>query len=314
MRLPVTHPGAVWKIARMDDPWWPRAASLLGAAGPCDLGVLGVPTFRTSLSATGAHATPDAVRAALARFSTWSADHDADVSRVTWADFGNVLDPDGAEGEARTYHAVMTSAAQSRLLTIIGGDNSLTYAAAMGIWRGDAASGALITVDAHHDVRDPINGQESNGSPVRRLLEAGVPGERVVQIGISEFANSRFYYERVRDAGVRIVTRHELRERGVREVMREALERVSDAPAGVYVDLDVDVCDRSVAPGCPASVPGGITADELRRIAYRAAEHPAVRAIDITEIDATADVSDQRTVRLGALLLLESALGLSARN
>lgn len=297
----------------MDDPWWPRAASLLGAPGPCDVGVLGVPAFRTSLSATGAHATPDAVRAALARFSTWSIDHGVDVSRLTWADFGNVLDPDGPDGEARTYEQVLNAVTHSRLLTIIGGDNSLTYAAAMGAWRGDARNGGLITVDAHHDVRDPINGHESNGSPVRRLLEAGLPGERVVQIGISEFANSRFYYERVRDAGVRIVTRHELRERGVREVMREALERVGDAPAGAYVDLDVDVCDRSVAPGCPASVPGGITADELRRIAYRAAEHPAVRAIDITEIDASADAPDQRTVRLGALLLLESALGLAER-
>jgi len=236
-----------------------------------------------------------------------------DVAQLAWADFGDVSDPDGPEGEARTAQAVAHALAQSRLLTIIGGDNSLTYAAAMGAWRGDAAQGGLITVDAHHDVRDPVGGKESNGSPVRRLLESGLSGERVVQIGIAEFANSRAYYERVRDEGVRVITRHELRERGVRDVMTEALERVGAAPAGVYVDLDVDVCDRSVAPACPASIPGGISADELRRIAYRAAQHPAVRAIDITEIDATSDAADQRTVRLGALLILEAALGLAER-
>ena len=54
----------------------------------------------------------------------------------------------------------------------------------------------------------------------------------------------------------------------------------------IYVDIDVDVCDRSVAPACPASVPGGISADELRQAANLVARDSRVRAIDITEIDA----------------------------
>ncbi len=35
--------------------------------------------------------------------------------------------------------------------------------------------------------------------------------------------------------------------------------------------------------------------------------------IDVAEIDASADAPDQRTVRLGALCLLEAASGLAAR-
>ena len=68
-----------------------------------------------------------------------------------------------------------------------------------------------------------------------------------------------------------------------------------------------------MAPACPASVPGGISADELRQAANLVAQDSRVRAIDITEIDAAIDSDDQRTVRLAALLVLEAAAGLASR-
>jgi formiminoglutamase len=75
----------------------------------------------------------------------------------------------------------------------------------------------------------------------------------------------------------------------------------------------VDVCDRSVAPGCPASVPGGISAKHLRRATYLLAADHRVGTMDVTEVDATADTPDGRTVRLAALLVLEAAAGLASR-
>jgi formiminoglutamase len=60
-------------------------------------------------------------------------------------------------------------------------------------------------------------------------------------------------------------------------------------------------------------MPGGISADELRQAAFFLAADKRVRAIDITEIDASIDADDQRTVRLAALLVLEAAAGLASR-
>ena len=62
-----------------------------------DLAVLGVPTFATSISQTGAHATPAAVRRALGRLSTWSASRRVDLAELLapW-DRGDVEDPDVA--------------------------------------------------------------------------------------------------------------------------------------------------------------------------------------------------------------------------
>jgi arginase family enzyme len=75
----------------------------------------------------------------------------------------------------------------------------------------------------------------------------------------------------------------------------------------------MDVCDRAVVPACPAAAPGGISADEIRQLAFLAGSAPSVKAIDITEIDSTNDTTDERTVRLAALVILEFAAGLSTR-
>jgi formiminoglutamase len=47
--------------------------------------------------------------------------------------------------------------------------------------------------------------------------------------------------------------------------------------------------------------------------AFFAARDPRVRVIDVTEVDATNDAPDERTVRLAALCVLEAAAGLALR-
>lgn len=292
---------------------WPRAGYWLQDAKATpfvtDLALIGVPAWRTSLSRTGAHATPAAVREALYRYSTWSGTHNVDVRSLAAADFGDIHEPDGPDGENRVFHAAAQAASLSKLLIAVGGDNSITYGVGLGVFGPRLPSAGLITLDAHYDLRDG----ESNGSPVRRLVAAGLAGQRIVQIGISDFANSAEYAARAREYGITVVQRDVLRRRPIEDVMTEALAHAGSAGGPIHVDLDVDVCDRAVVPACPAAAPGGISADELRRVAFLAGRSPAVKSIDITEIDATADSPDGRTVRLAALLILEAAAGLALR-
>ncbi|MGN7797502.1 arginase family protein [Leifsonia sp. 22587] len=290
------------------DPLWPRAGGWapLGPDG-ADLTLLGIPTHETSLSPTGAQATPGAVRDALRRYSAFVPG--LDVEALRFADAGDVESPDAPGGRERAIDAMAHAVGLSRLTVAVGGDNALTVPAALGAFGPDLGAAGLITLDAHHDLRDG----RSNGSPVRELLEAGLDGRRVVQIGIADFANSAAYTRRAAEHGITVIPRDALHTRPLDDVVAEALEIAGAAGGPVHVDLDVDVCDRSVAPGCPASVPGGLAAWELRRVARLLAASPSVRSIDIAEVDATADAPDQRTVRLAALLVLEAAAGLASR-
>ncbi|MDQ1248405.1 MAG: formiminoglutamase, partial [Actinomycetota bacterium] len=268
------------------------------------MGLLGVPAHLTSISPTNAHATPVVVREALARYSVWAESSGVDLRDLLAVDLGDIDHPDGPEGEARTTATV--SAFPGNLLLALGGDNSITYAVADGV----RATG-LVTLDAHHDLRDGT----SNGSPVQRLIESGLDGRRVVQIGISDFANSPQYASRARNHGITIVHRDEVEARGISAVMADALRLAAgnvDEPR-IHVDLDVDACDRSVVPACPAAAPGGLSAYQLRQAARAAGADPRVVSMDLAEVDATADAADGRTVRLVALCVLEAAAGLATR-
>ncbi|MGB7981001.1 MAG: arginase family protein [Candidatus Nanopelagicales bacterium] len=298
-----------------EDPNWPRASAWIEAC-TCEhgwpraqhprrpqLALLGVPAHLTSLSPTRADRTPAAVRAALARLATFVASEQRDLRELMLVDLGDVTDPDTPAGERETVEAVRLF--PEALVLALGGDNSITTAVAHG-----ACADGLITLDAHHDLRDG----RSNGSPVRRLLELGMDGRRIVQVGIADFANSPAYAARALEHGLTVISRDELARRGIADAMAQALEIAGSGPAGrVHVDLDVDVCDRAVAPACPASLPGGISAAELRLAARLAARDPRVASMDLTEVDAGADAPDGRTVRLVALCVLEIATGVLLR-
>jgi formiminoglutamase len=226
----------------------------------------------------------------------------AEILRIV--DAGDIDEPDGPAGEASVRAAVEALRARGAFVIALGGDNSLTYSVAQG-----AGAQGLITLDAHFDLRDGV----SNGSPVRRLVEDGLSGARIVQIGIADFANSVAYARRATEYGITVVTLDDVRRRGVADVVAEALEIAGAGGGGIHLDIDVDVCDRSVAPGCPASVPGGLAAWELRALVRGIAADPRVGSSDIAEVDATADAADGRTVRLAALCVLELLAGVARR-
>ena len=293
-----------------EDAKWPRAASWLVAGNSAaDIGVFGVGAHKTSISKTSAHKTPAAIRKALLRYSTYNQTRRVDIRSLTATDFGDVRSPDSTEGEARTSALAAEVASKTGLTMALGGDNSITFAVARGVFGNDLSNAGLITLDAHHDLRDGI----SNGSPVRRLIEAGLNPKRIVQIGIADFSNSPQYAELAQELGIHVIARSELRKRSVEDIWAEAVLVAGSGGAGIHVDFDMDVCDRSVVPGCPAAAPGGISADEMRQFAYLAGWSSLVKSLDITEIDAMADTADGRTVRLAALVMLEAAAGFATR-
>ena len=291
------------------DPQWARANTLFSQkTSDADFALIGVPAHESSISSTSAHLTPAAIRSALAKYSTYSTSEKIDLADTSFIDLGDVQSPDGEEGRGRVKTAVKGLLEQHKLVVALGGDNSITYSVASALWP-DLSNVGLITFDAHHDLRDG----HSNGSPVWELIQAGLPGKSIVQIGIADFANSAEYSARAKEHGITVISRADLRTRSIADVVKQALDIAGAGGREIYVYLDVDVCDRSVVPACPAAMPGGISADELRQGAFLLAADERVRAIDITEIDASIDTADQRTVRLAALLVLEAAAGLASR-
>ena len=297
------------KIKLPSDRLWPRASALFKPnLKKADIALVGVPAHKSSISPTSAHLTPKAIREALAKYSSYAGSKDIDLRGLNFTDLGDITNPDGAEGKKRVNKKLAGVLDNYQTLVALGGDNSITFSVASALFP-DLSRVGVVTLDAHHDLRDGM----SNGSPVWRLIQAGLPGKNIVQIGISDFANSREYTQRALEQGIYIISRDQLRRQSMKDAMKEAFSVLNRRVDEIFVDLDVDVCDRSVVPACPASVPGGISADELRQAAFYAGANSKVRAVDITEIDVKKDSPDQRTIRLAALLVLEFAAGVATR-
>lgn len=292
-----------------DDPLWPRASGWLAAPDPeARLGLVGVPLSRSSLSPSSADRTPAAVRAALHRLPVFHAGLDVDLPPVLDHGDLDVAALTGTEAVTGTAEALGRLPAHE-LLLLVGGDNLVTWPAVLAR-SPELARVGLLTLDAHHDVRG-FHAGPTNGTPVRGLVEAGLPGSHVTQVGIGDLTNSRAYRDWCAERGIRVVPLADCRGR-VAGVVRAELDRLAELCDVVHVDLDVDVVDRAFVPGCPGARPGGLLPHELLDAALEAGRHPAVRGVDVVEVDAAADVNEV-TVQLAAMCVLSAAAGFATR-
>jgi formiminoglutamase len=261
--------------------------------------------------------TPPSFRAALNRFPTWNAEHDIDIANLHVRDLGDVIgdsgDPNASAAHDRIRVATEAAARTCGAVFVIGGDNSLTRPAMQGVMAASPdAMWGLLTLDAHHDCRPPTEGSR-NGTPVRELIVAGLPGSRVAQVGIHPLGNAREHADWALAQGIHVFPLGAVRERGMDAVVESALAAITAAGAErVYVDFDIDVVDRAFAPACPASLPGGLPPADLLRAAFLLGADRRVAAADVAEVDASADVSGI-TVRLAAATFVTFCAGLASR-
>lgn len=274
---------------------WRSVADLVGEHPDAPVALIGAGVNERSLTPGRCDLGPNALRAVLPRFSTYDVETGRELSsRVHDAGhvFVKALSP--ADAFAPIRDAV--KAQSSRALTVlIGGNNAITRPGvhALGLHRV-----GLLTLDAHFDLRDTDQGL-TNGNPVRALLEDGLDGRRISQVGLAPFANTRRAHETAKAAGVSVRTARDCREQGLAAVVAAELERLSGLCEVIYVDFDIDVIDRSQWPASPGARPGGVPVHDFFEATRVVGAHPKVRAVDLTEYDPSLELGDLGSLTAG---------------
>ena len=94
--------------------------------------------------------------------------------------------------------------------------------------------------------------------------------------------------------------------------MADAVAEALDRAEKLYISVDVDSIDPSMAPGTGTPEPGGIqSADILRMVRQLCVEHDVV-AVDVVEVSPPYDVSEL-TVNLAHRIVFEALGGMAAR-
>jgi arginase family enzyme len=270
---------------------WPNLSELLSSdARDAAVGLVGAPLAAGSVTPGRCDLAPASLRQTLRRIGRYDVETGRELSTVI-LDHGDAA-VDGLSIEDATpiiRDAVAASVHDHALTLLIGGNNAVTRPGLLGLGLPLDNVG-LITLDAHFDMRD-LDAGLGNGNPVRALMEDGLPGKNIAQVGLASFANSRAMHEDAVAAGNLIVTIGEVRQNGIGRAVAQAIDHVAHCEV-IAIDCDIDVIDRSQFPAAPGARPGGMAVHDFFYAVRRLASEPRVRLIDLTEWDPPLDPSD----------------------
>src|SRR4051795_5033580 len=232
-------------------------------------------------------------------------------------DAGDVEMPPGEQERSRQNleEAVYAVASQDTIPLVLGGDHSITLPDATGVARHlGFGKVSMIHFDAHADTGDIEFGSlYGHGTPMRRLIESGaLRGDRFLQLGLRGYWPDEPVLQGMAAHGLRSYEMTEIVARGLETCLTEAFEIATTDCEGVFISVDIDVCDPGHAPGTGTPEPGGFSARELldavRRICY---ELP-VLGVDVVEVAPPYDHADI-TALLGNRVVLEVISAIARR-
>ncbi len=212
---------------------------------------------------------------------------------------------------------------KAQIPVVLGGDHSIAMGTIAGVSRYHASRNekvGLVWFDAHGDANTPETTPSGNihGMPMavslglgaRKLVSMAGPvpmieGARAAIVGLRDVDHDE--RANVHATGIGAFTMRDIDERGMRDVMKEAIRRATSGTAGIHVSIDLDGIDPDFAPGVGTPSPGGITYREAHLAMEMLADTGKVLSVEIVEINPILDRRNT-TAQLG-VELLTSLLG-----
>ncbi len=275
-----------------------------------DVAVMGAPFDFGTQFRPGARFGPRAVREASTLFSFGHAgayDHEDDATylgpEVTIVDIGDadIVHTDTVKSHANIETGVRAMLNAGALPVVIGGDHSINIPCIRAFEADCAEKGPIhiLQIDAHLDFVDERHGvTEGHGNPMRRAAEKGyVSG--ITALGIRNVSStSKEGYDAARAMGDDFLSVRQVRKLGAEGV----LARIPEG-ARIYVTIDIDGFDPSIAPGTGTPSHGGFLYYEVLEILQGVAKRHEVVGIDLVEVAPDYDPTGATAILAAQVLL-----------
>jgi agmatinase len=279
-----------------------------------DVAIVGAPMDDLVSDRPGARLAPRAIRGASCPAGPHlEAGVDA-FEALKIVDFGDapVLPADPERSHAAIEATVGEVLAAGALPAVLGGDHAITEPA-LRACAGVHGPLGVVHFDTHTDTGEEVFGVErSHGTFIRRLIDAGhLDGSRYAQIGLRGYWPGEREFAWQAERGVTSLFMHDVRDLGIREVTRRAIEAVGAGP--VYLTVDVDVLDPAFLSGTGTPEPGGMTAVELLLAVRTVAVELELVGLDVVEVIPGAVGSDDRSSLVADRVVREALTGIALR-
>jgi agmatinase len=279
-----------------------------------DVAIVGAPMDDLVSDRPGARLAPRAIRAASCPPGPHleaGVDAFADLRLL---DFGDA--PVIPADPARSHQAIEATVAQvlgaGARPVVLGGDHSISEPAIRAC-AGTHGPVGVVHFDTHTDTGAEVFGvANSHGTFMRRLVDAGhVDGRRYVQIGLRGYWPGEAEFSWQAEHGIASLFMHDVRDQGIREVVRRAVEIVGAGPA--YLTVDVDVLDPAFVPGTGTPEPGGMTATDLLLAVRTVAAELELVGADVVEVIPTGIGTSDSSALVADRIIREALTGLALR-
>jgi agmatinase len=277
-----------------------------------DAAIVGAPTDDLVSDRPGTRFGPRAIRAASCPPGPHleaGVDAFAELKVVDYGDAA-VLPAD----PVKTHQAIEATVGEvvdaGAIPLVLGGDHSIAEATMRAVAARKGPIG-LIHFDTHTDTGTEVFGVEfSHGTPMYRLVEAGhVDGHRYAQIGLRGYWPGEAEFAWQAERGITALFMHDVRDRGIRAVVEEALDAVGPGP--LYLSVDIDVLDPAFAPGTGTPEPGGMTTVDLLWACREIAASSELVGFEIVEVIPTGVGSADITALAADRVVREVVTGLA---
>ena len=276
-----------------------RFTDFAAEADTADIFMYGIP-FEGSVNLRhGATLGPAGIREHSHFIETYSPELDRDLEDLRLFDGGD-LDTSGPttrEALESIARQVAENIPAGKRCLFLGGDHTVTYPVLKALaprWPGLS----VIQIDAHADRQDLFPTEPYNYASVMARLWEFIPPKRMFQVGIRTGAREEY---------TKPFETHFFPQSRV--PFREAIGQCADMAAGspVYVTIDIDVFDPTVAPGTGSLEPDGITFHEFKDAVRRLSRLDIV-GFDLVEVSPPFDAASGMTSILAACLIRECIL------
>ncbi len=234
--------------------------------------ILGVPFDSTTSYKPGARFGPSAIRGAYPGIEEYLLDYDFNLRKVKIKDIGDVevVHGNALETLKRTVQTLTTLRKINKRVfpVLLGGEHLISYAPVKAF-----KPKSFIVLDAHLDLRDTFLSEKwSHACVSRRIHELNV---EVAEFGVRSGVKEEVDY--AKREGITYITPKNLTLEKVKKTLDELREPV-------YVSLDIDCLDPSIAPATGTPEPGGLSFQDVTSILEIIFREKEVIGFDIVEV------------------------------
>jgi len=235
-----------------------------------------------------------------------------EIPKLMFVDAGDVLiDPNNIERNILEIDDFVKSLFDKKkdiIPVMVGGDHFCTYSVIKAIGdsiRNPKKLGVLI-LDAHLDLYETYQENVYSHATVSHLIHSleFISNKNLLIIGTRDIDIPELKFAKTNE--IEYFNSYLLHDIGINSFTEKIIQFFEKSDIkDLYISIDIDVLDPSIAPGTGYAIPGGFTYREVWKILREVSKNVNIIGFDIVEISPSLDLPNNITLNVAAKIIIE---------